>query len=118
MYKRQAWKSNDEKYTFEEYVQGKVAFYQDVTFIAQYKELAYVTIQYSITDKDGKPIVDEEGNVLSVGKLSLETEQVNPVIGQPAGSKVVYLSLIHISLIDNTFFLFHKGKAIFNCTVF
>ena len=85
-----AWKSNDEKYTFEEYVQGKVAFYQDVTFIAQYKELAYVTIQYSITDKDGKPIVDEEGNVLSVGKLSLETEQVNPVIGQPAGSKVVY----------------------------
>ena len=85
-----AWKSNDEKYTFEEYVQGKVAFYQDVTFIAQYKELAYVTIQYSITGKDGKPIVDEEGNVLSVGKLSLETEQVNPVIGQPAGSKVVY----------------------------
>ena len=85
-----AWKSNDEKYTFEEYVQGKVAFYQHVTFIAQYKELAYVTIQYSITDKDGKPIVDEEGNVLSVGKLSLETEQVNPVIGQPAGSKVVY----------------------------
>ena len=85
-----AWKSNDEKYTFEEYVQGKVAFCQDVTFIAQYKELAYVTIQYSITDKDGKPIVDEEGNVLSVGKLSLETEQVNPVIGQPAGSKVVY----------------------------
>ena len=85
-----AWKSNDEKYTFEEYVQGKVAFYQDVTFIAQYKELAYVTIQYNITGKDGKPIVDEEGNVLSVGKLSLETEQVNPVIGQPAGSKVVY----------------------------
>ena len=85
-----AWKSNDEKYTFEEYVQGKVAFYQDVTFIAQYKVLAYVTIQYSITGKDGKPIVDEEGNVLSVGKLSLETEQVNPVIGQPAGSKVVY----------------------------
>ena len=85
-----AWKSNDEKYTFEEYVQGKVAFYQDVTFIAQYKELAYVTIQYSITGKDGKPIVDEEGNVLSVGKLSLETEQVNPVIGQPAGSKVVF----------------------------
>lgn len=85
-----AWKSNDEKYTFEEYVQGKVAFYQDVTFIAQYKELAYVTIQYSITGQDGKPIVDEEGNVLSVGKLSLETEQVNPMIGQPAGSKVVY----------------------------
>lgn len=85
-----AWKSNDEKYTFEEYVQGKVAFYQDVTFIAQHKELAYVTIQYSITGQDGKPIVDEEGNVLSVGKLSLETEQVNPMIGQPAGSKVVY----------------------------
>ena len=51
-----AWKSNDEKYTFEEYVQGKVAFYQDVTFIAQYKELAYVILKEFLTDYSEKEL--------------------------------------------------------------